>query len=210
MPNEFVLYEGRPGKNTGSFEVITIPPNGAGESRPMDDKDITAGENSGEKPIVADDCLLDDKETDNKGFYCRLFGEVQRTFFHFGKGARGRVDDPRSLVEASGYLRLECDVWKQNDVLLHLLSTNQYTTTNNQRNEAPPTTSPVASHNITKWITTHNVSCRITHIVIKQITAYSVLRCIYHIVFKRSTTHNVSRCISHRAFKRRTTHSVFK
>jgi len=145
ISDKFVLCEGRPGKETGSFEVITVPSNGAGESRSMDDKGISAGDNSGGKPLVADNCLLDNKEIDNEALYRRLLEEVQRTFIHLDKGVRGCVGDPRSLVEASGCLRLEFDVWHQNDVLLHLPSTNQYTPTNNQKNEAPLTTSPVTS-----------------------------------------------------------------
>jgi len=76
----------------------------------MDDKGITANESSGGKLLVAHDCLLDVKETDEVS-YRRLLEEVQRTFVRLNKGARGRVVDPRSLVEASGCLRLEFDVW---------------------------------------------------------------------------------------------------
>ena len=45
----------------------------------------------------------------------RLLEEVQRTFIHLDEGSRGRCFDPRSLVEASGCLKLEFDVWQQND-----------------------------------------------------------------------------------------------
>jgi len=114
MPDEFVLSEGRPGKETGSFEVI-VPSNGAGESRTIGGEVITAGENSSEKALVADDRLVEIKETDDEASYRRLLEEVQRTFVHLDEGARGRVFDPRTLVEASGSLRLEFDVWQQND-----------------------------------------------------------------------------------------------
>ena len=61
--------------------------------------------------IVAGDRLKYFKETDNEVSYRRLLEEVQRTFIHLDEGARGRVFDPRTLVEARGYLILEFDVW---------------------------------------------------------------------------------------------------
>jgi len=194
MHDEFALCEGRPGKKTGSFEVIIISSNGDGESRSMDDEDITSGENSGAKYLVADDCLLDDKEADNKALYRRLLEEMQRTFVHLNKDARGRVDDPRSFVKASGCLRLEFDVLQQNDVLLHLPSTNQYTPINNQRNEAPSTTSPVASTtalpNRIPPTTSHAAS-----------PMASPNEASPKVSSAASTTHNVSHRISHRDFK---------
>mmetsp|Transcript_6472 Transcript_6472/g.15382 ORF Transcript_6472/g.15382 Transcript_6472/m.15382 type:complete len:1203 (-) Transcript_6472:254-3862(-) len=41
--------------------------------------------------------------------------EVQRTFIHLEEGSRGRCFDPRALVEACACLKLEFDVWQQND-----------------------------------------------------------------------------------------------
>ena len=45
----------------------------------------------------------------------RLLEEVQRTFVHLEVGSRGRCFDPRAFVEACTCLKLEFEVWQQND-----------------------------------------------------------------------------------------------
>jgi len=116
MLDEFVLSEGRPGKETGTFEVIVKSSNSAIESKETSGQNQdSVGENSSEKTISTNKNALGIKETDDEVAYRRLLQEVQRTFVHLDEGARGRVFDPRSLVEASGCLKLEFDVWQQND-----------------------------------------------------------------------------------------------
>ena len=96
LPEELVLSEGRPGKETGLFEIV----------------DSSKSQQSG-KP--EETTAADFKETEDEMAYRRLLEEVQRTFVHLDEGSRGRVFDPRSLVEASGCLKLEFDIWQQND-----------------------------------------------------------------------------------------------
>lgn len=93
---EFILSEGRPGKETGLFEVV----------------DSSNGKEEGKNANETDGDL---KETEDEHAYRRLLEEVQRTFVHLDEGSKGRVFDPKSLVEASGCLKLEFDVWQQND-----------------------------------------------------------------------------------------------
>jgi len=96
LADEFTLSEGRPGKETGIFEVI--------ESSNMKEEGKETGDANGNL-----------KETEDENVYRRLLEEVQRTFVHLDEGSRGRVFDPKSLVEASGCLKLEFDIWQQND-----------------------------------------------------------------------------------------------
>lgn len=93
---EFVLSQGRSGKETGHFDIV-VP-------------EETGVENSvtGVSSAVIE-------ESEDEVSYRRLLEEVQRTFVHLEGGSRGRVFDPRSLVEASACLRLEFDIWQQND-----------------------------------------------------------------------------------------------
>jgi len=78
-------------------------------------------------------------------------------FLHFNNGARGRVDDPRQRVEANGYLGLEFAVRHQIDVMLQLPSTNQYTTTNNNKTKHHPQCLPsyLQNHHQTKYHPQH-------------------------------------------------------
>jgi len=104
-PDEFILAEGRPGKETGVFEISTH------FNKP--DDVIPAGEGVREHlPAVM---LKEQEESDEQACARRLLEEIQRSFVHLEEGARGRRFDPRSLVEASGCLKLEFDVWQQND-----------------------------------------------------------------------------------------------
>jgi len=104
-PDEFILVEGRPGKETGAFEISA-----QGNEHTV----ITpAGENALEGLSTSTINFQD--ETEDQACARRLLEEVQRTFVHLEEGARGRCFDPRSLVEASGCLKLEFDVWQQND-----------------------------------------------------------------------------------------------
>ncbi len=100
LPDEFILSEGRPGKETGVFEVM----NRGNRNVPSEDANGITSSTSDEL-----------KETDDEIAFRRLLEEVQRTFVHLDRGSRGRVFDPRSLVEASGCLKLEFDIWQQND-----------------------------------------------------------------------------------------------
>jgi ubiquitin carboxyl-terminal hydrolase 9/24 len=99
MPDEFFLSEGRPGKETGVFEVVA--PEGAKENGITD-----AAKDKSEKEV---------EETEDEAASRHLMEEVQRTFIHLEEGSRGRFFDPRALVEACACLKLEFDVWQQND-----------------------------------------------------------------------------------------------
>lgn len=94
LADEFVLSEGRPGKETGVFKFIS--------STQDDERHVKSKFNRHE-------------ESDEEATFRRLLEEVQRTFVHLDKGSRGRVFDPKSLVEASSCLKLEFDIWQQND-----------------------------------------------------------------------------------------------
>jgi len=94
LAEEFVLSEGRPGKETGVYKIIS--------SMQDDERNVKGKFNRHE-------------ESDDEAAYRRLLEEVQRTFVHLDKGSRGRVFDPKTLVEASGCLKLEFDIWQQND-----------------------------------------------------------------------------------------------
>ncbi len=95
FPEEFILSEGRPGKETGIFEIAHTNEQQQGEIEQEPNDDL--------------------KETDDEMAYRRLLEEVQRTFVHLDEGSRGRMFDPKTLVEASGCLKLEFDIWQQND-----------------------------------------------------------------------------------------------
>lgn len=94
LPEQFILREGRPNRETGAFELIR-------SSRPDVENDSTAANGS----IT---------ESEDEASSRKLLEEVQRTFVNLDE-ARGRCYDPRSLVEASNCLKLEFDVWQQND-----------------------------------------------------------------------------------------------
>jgi ubiquitin carboxyl-terminal hydrolase 9/24 len=108
LQDEFFLSEGRPGRETGVFEII-----------PSDGLDVSGGEIVGESSNKVRQSDSDQtsrlKETEEEASSRHLLEEVQRTFVHLDEGVRGRCFDPRSLVEASGCLKLEFDVWQQND-----------------------------------------------------------------------------------------------
>eukprot|EP00980_Cylindrotheca_fusiformis_P010327 scaffold2299_cov131-Cylindrotheca_fusiformis.AAC.14 len=102
LAEEFFLSEGRPGKETGVFEIVndmadsTDPvPDAASESR------------KGEPGEV--------EETEEEAASRHLMEEFQRTLIHLEEGSRGRCFDPKGLVEACACLKLEFDVWQQND-----------------------------------------------------------------------------------------------
>ena len=112
LPDEFFLHEGRPGKETDTFEIIST--DGMDVSS-EDGNDGAAGESSGEGYLPVTSTSGGIKETKDEASSRRLLEEVQRTFVHLDEGSRGRCFDPRSLVEASSCLKLEFDVWQQND-----------------------------------------------------------------------------------------------
>ena len=101
LPEEFFLSEGRPGKESGVFEVVSS----------MTDKgpaDVLSGTEANKGSGGVD-------ETEDEAASRHLMEEVQRTFIHLEEGSRGRCFDPRALVEACACLKLEFDVWQQND-----------------------------------------------------------------------------------------------
>jgi hypothetical protein len=100
LPDEFFLSEGRPGKETGAFEII-IPDGVATEN----------GENDG----LLTNSVKEIEETEDEANSRRLMEEFQRTLIHLEEGSRGRCFDPRALVEACACLKLEFEVWQQND-----------------------------------------------------------------------------------------------
>ena len=105
LPDEFFLSEGRPGKETGAFEIV------------HEVVDTIAGENSGEVAMATtpEGESREIEETEDEMSSRHLLEEVQRTFIHLDEGSRGRCFDPRALVEACACLKLEFDVWQQND-----------------------------------------------------------------------------------------------
>jgi ubiquitin C-terminal hydrolase len=99
LPDEFVLSEGRPGKETGVFEISKATTDSSAEGATME----------GTSKVKATE------ETQDEAASRHLLEEVQKTFIHLNEGSRGRCFDPRALVEACACLKLEFDVWQQND-----------------------------------------------------------------------------------------------
>jgi hypothetical protein len=56
------------------------------------------------------------KESEDPALSRHLLEKVQHTFIHLAEGSKGRCFDPRTLVEACACLKLEFNVWQQNDV----------------------------------------------------------------------------------------------
>ena len=102
LSDEFVLSEGRPGKETGAYEIC--------QSSNLARTSV-AGESSQEGPVPRP---TEELESEDEASSRKLLEEVQRTFVNLDE-ARGRCYDPRALVEASHCLKLEFDVWQQND-----------------------------------------------------------------------------------------------
>ena len=103
LPEEFILSEGRPGRETGAYEVC---------SSSTVARTSIAGESSQEGPDS--DPVEELKESEDEASSRKLLEEVQRTFVNLDE-ARGRCFDPRAFVEACHCLKLEFDVWQQND-----------------------------------------------------------------------------------------------
>ena len=101
LPDEFILTEGRPGKETGAYEIV------------VETAEMETDNNTGHDTSLAPHGKL--QETEDERASRRLLEEVQRTFIHLDEGSRGRHFDPRALVEACACLKLEFDVWQQND-----------------------------------------------------------------------------------------------
>jgi ubiquitin carboxyl-terminal hydrolase 9/24 len=97
LPDEFFLSEGRPGKETGVFDVVS--PDGTAENG----------------NVTKENTDSEVEETEDEANSRHLMEEVQRTFVHLEEGSRGRCFDPRAFVEACACLKLEFDVWQQND-----------------------------------------------------------------------------------------------
>ena len=111
LSDEFILCEGRPGKETGLFEIINVNKN---EEKSLSTNVSSAGQKTGEgSHFETKSSVL--KQSSEEVEAQHLLEECQRTFVHLDEGARGRCFDPRTLVEASGCLKLEFDVWQQND-----------------------------------------------------------------------------------------------
>jgi len=95
MRDEFILSDGRPGKETGVYDVVNDGVESQMETDATSSSEI--------------------EETEDEAASRRLLEDVQRTFIHLNEGTKGRCFDPRSLVEACACLKLEFDVWQQND-----------------------------------------------------------------------------------------------
>jgi len=102
LPDEFLLNQGRQGKETGVFNILN------------ENKALTT-ESNHNMDSEEERYHKDLNETKDEILYRHLLEEVQRTFVYLDKGSRGRAFDPRSLVEASACLKLEFDIWQQND-----------------------------------------------------------------------------------------------
>jgi hypothetical protein len=102
LPEEFFLSEGRPGKETGVFEIVNTLVDGA------DPAPHSASESRIGEPDEVE-------ETEEEAASRHLMEEFQRTLIHLEEGSRGRCFDPKGLVEAGACLKLEFDVWQQND-----------------------------------------------------------------------------------------------
>jgi ubiquitin carboxyl-terminal hydrolase 9/24 len=100
LPEEFVLTEGRPGKETGVFEIVNTVSNGPDSSAAVGSTDNPPGSI---------------EESEDEAASRHLMEEFQRTLIHLEEGSRGRCFDPKGLVEASTTLKMEFDVWQQND-----------------------------------------------------------------------------------------------
>lgn len=112
LPEEFVLSEGRPGKETGAFEIISNATVAVQEpAHQQDGSELKAPEDPLRKSLEEGKEV---KESPDEASSRKLLEEVQRTLVNLDE-ARGRCFDPRSLVEASHCLKLEFDVWQQND-----------------------------------------------------------------------------------------------
>ena len=99
LPEEFCLSEGRPGRETGTFDVV--------KTEGMDIIDETLM-----KSCEVESCSVN--ETEDQSAARVLLEELQRTFVYLSE-QQGRCYDPKALVEASTCLKLEFDVWQQND-----------------------------------------------------------------------------------------------
>ena len=110
LPEEFILSEGRPGKETGAFEIIS----NNNRALVVAANESSSQEGGHSESKAQETAALEVKESPDESSSRKLLEEVQRTFVNLDE-ARGRCFDPRSLVEASHCLKLEFDVWQQND-----------------------------------------------------------------------------------------------
>jgi ubiquitin carboxyl-terminal hydrolase 9/24 len=97
LPEEFILTEGRSGMETGVYDVVS---------------DVSENLDGNEMSSKAINTI---QETEDEKTSRHLLEEFQRTFIHLQEGSKGRCFDPRTLVEACACLKLEFDVWQQND-----------------------------------------------------------------------------------------------
>ena len=103
LDEEYILTEGRPGKETGVFDILNAD-------------SPTAQQQEGGTGEAASSTSNAIAETADEATSRRLLEEVQRTLINLSSSSRTRsCFDPRSLVEASHCLKLEFDVWQQND-----------------------------------------------------------------------------------------------
>jgi len=107
LQEEFFLSEGRPGRETGVFDILPVE---SMEASDNNDLELTSGESSkeGHSPSTTSQCNIEESEDEVAAR--RLLEEVQRTFVHLQECSKGRCFDPRSLVEASVSLKPEFDV----------------------------------------------------------------------------------------------------
>eukprot|EP00816_Leptocylindrus_hargravesii_P003383 CAMPEP_0196807370 /NCGR_PEP_ID=MMETSP1362-20130617/7352_1 /TAXON_ID=163516 /ORGANISM="Leptocylindrus danicus, Strain CCMP1856" /LENGTH=3994 /DNA_ID=CAMNT_0042181271 /DNA_START=105 /DNA_END=12089 /DNA_ORIENTATION=- len=98
LSETFVLSEGRPNRETGAFEIL--------------DASVPAAASATNSATPAASITL--PESEDQMAARKLLHELQRTFVYLDN-QQGRCFDPRQLVEASTCLKLEFDVWQQND-----------------------------------------------------------------------------------------------
>ena len=98
LSETFCLTEGRPNRETGAFEIL----------------DAATTTAPAAALLTAAAAALPEESEDQMAAR-KLLHELQRTFVYLNHQQQGRCFDPRQLVEASGCLKLEFDVWQQND-----------------------------------------------------------------------------------------------
>jgi len=113
---ELILSEGRPGRETGNFQLLKGGDKGrgggGGQGGGEESGESEGNKEKGDGGEEEDEVEVEETEEERKSR--RMLEELQKTFVHLSKSQK-RYYDPRSLVEASDCLRLEYDVWQQND-----------------------------------------------------------------------------------------------
>eukprot|EP00957_Ditylum_brightwellii_P086926 6616136-Ditylum_brightwellii.AAC.1 len=124
MPDEFFLSEGRPGKETGAFELIAT---GVMEIIRIVKRNENTGKSSEEEQPQPKSMPYGIEETANEASSHHLLEEVQHTFVHLDGCTRGRCFDLHMLIKANGCLKLEFGVWQQNNASEFAMKLLDYT-----------------------------------------------------------------------------------